>query len=149
MYKKGAAIILIFNMVLLMVCFNIKAISINRTVGRKHTTTQAYQKKPVIEEKKVSKLNFLGLVTEDVSNQRILQVNVLERKSIIKIDEEDYKNLLKIVEAEAGGEDYTGKLLVANVIINRVQSDEFPNTVTEVIFQREKGITQFSPDSVK
>ena len=35
--------------------------------------------------------------------------------------------------------------MVANVIINRVQNDAFPDTVTEVIFQRENGVSQFSP----
>ena len=46
---------------------------------------------------------------------------------------------------EAGGEDEEGKLLVANVVLNRVASEEFPNTVTEVVFQQDNGTTQFSP----
>ena len=53
--------------------------------------------------------------------------------------------MLRIVEAEAGGEDRIGKLLVANVIINRVNHEDFPDTVTDVIFQRENGVSQFSP----
>lgn len=67
------------------------------------------------------------------------------KKAVVEYSEEDYNNLLKIVEAEAGGEDSKGKLLVANVIINRVKNDRFPDTITEVIYQREKGVTQFSP----
>ena len=51
----------------------------------------------------------------------------------------------RIVEAEAGSEDEDGKLLVANVVLNRMNSEAFPDTVTEVVFQREKGISQFSP----
>lgn len=51
------------------------------------------------------------------------------------------------MEAEAGGEDRTGKLLVANVIINRVRAEEFPDTVTEVVYQKVKNVTQFSPVS--
>ena len=42
------------------------------------------------------------------------------------MSDEDYKNLLKIVEAEAGGEDVKGKILVANVIFNRVKIRSFP-----------------------
>lgn len=38
-----------------------------------------------------------------------------------------------------------GKMLVANVIINRVLDPRFPNSVSEVIFQRENGVAQFSP----
>ena len=41
--------------------------------------------------------------------------------------------------------DEDGKLLVANVVLNRMNSDKFPDTVTEVVFQREKGVSQFSP----
>ena len=57
----------------------------------------------------------------------------------------DYENLLQIVEAEAGVEDLKGKILVANVIMNRVKNELFPNTVTDVVFQYENGVAQFSP----
>ena len=46
---------------------------------------------------------------------------------------------------EAGGEDRRGKLLVANVVINRVKSSKFPDNITDVVFQRKKNVTQFSP----
>lgn len=62
---------------------------------------------------------------------------------IITITEEDYNNLVRIVEAEATDADVVAKILVANVVINRVFSDEFPDNVTEVIFQ-ENGV-QFQP----
>ena len=50
-----------------------------------------------------------------------------------------------MVEAEAGGEDQNGKLLVANVVLNRVNNELFPDTVCEVVMQNEQGIAQFSP----
>ena len=49
------------------------------------------------------------------------------------------------MEAEASGEDETGRLLVANVVLNRVRSAAFPNTVSEVVYQRKNGKAQFSP----
>lgn len=61
------------------------------------------------------------------------------------LEEQEYQVLLKIVEAEAGGEDTTGKLLVANVVMNRVRSGHFPNTVHEVVYQKNDGKAQFSP----
>ena len=61
------------------------------------------------------------------------------------LEEQEYQVLLKIVEAEAGGEDTTGKMLVANVVMNRVRSSKFPNTVTEVVYQTLNGKAQFSP----
>ena len=49
--------------------------------------------------------------------------------------------LERIVEAEATGGDVKSKILVANVILNRVNNSIFPNTIEGVVFQ--KG--QFSP----
>ena len=56
-------------------------------------------------------------------------------------------NLLRLVEAEAGGEDLIGKMLVANVVLNRVEDKHFPSSINEVIFQSNNGVTQFSPIS--
>ncbi len=52
----------------------------------------------------------------------------------------------KLVEAEATSGDFDSKCNVASVVLNRVHSDEFPNTITEVILQK-KPCTQFSPMS--
>ena len=40
-----------------------------------------------------------------------------------------------------------GKMLVANVVLNRVKDKNFPNSINEVIFQSDNGVTQFSPIS--
>lgn len=53
----------------------------------------------------------------------------------------DIDLLAAIIECEAGGESYTGKVAVGNVVMNRVKSAVFPNTVLEVIYQNR----QFSP----
>lgn len=53
--------------------------------------------------------------------------------------------LERIVEAEATGEDLKGRILVANVILNRVKSSKFPDTVKGVVFQRDGDSVQFSP----
>ncbi len=52
--------------------------------------------------------------------------------------------LSRIISAEAGAEPMTGKLLVGNVVLNRVQSGEFPDTIYGVIFDRTYGV-QFTP----
>lgn len=61
------------------------------------------------------------------------------------MSDEDYETLLKIVEAEAGTEDIKGRVLVANVIMNRVEHEEFPDTITEVVYEYRSGVPQFSP----
>ena len=71
--------------------------------------------------------------------------NKPKKKMVINISEDDYYNLIRIVEAEATDCDIKGKILVANVIINRVKRYDFPSTVTDVIFQGDG--EQFSPIS--
>ncbi|WP_238483780.1 cell wall hydrolase [Anaerosporobacter faecicola] len=63
----------------------------------------------------------------------------------ISLGTDDKEVLLRIVEAEATGEDIKGKMLVANVILNRVKSSQFPDTVAEVVFQKNGKTVQFSP----
>ena len=86
---------------------------------------------------------FLVPVSE--SKQRNITYYRLEKTVLWDITDEDYTTLLKIVEAEAGGEDYTGKLLVANVVLNRVKDESFPDSITEVVYQTSNGRAQFSP----
>ena len=84
--------------------------------------------------------------TEPVTEAAAVQPElVVPENSIYVITAEDYDALLRIVEAEASGEDETGRLLVANVVLNRVRSAAFPNTVSEVVYQRKNGKAQFSP----
>lgn len=52
--------------------------------------------------------------------------------------------LSRIINAESGGEILKGKIAVGNVILNRVKSSYFPNTIYGVIFDKKNG-TQFSP----
>lgn len=52
--------------------------------------------------------------------------------------------LSRIISAEASGESLLGQIAVGNVVLNRVESRQYPNTVYGVIFDR-KGGTQFSP----
>lgn len=63
----------------------------------------------------------------------------------IDVTDSDYYWLTKIVEAEAGNQDEIGKILVANVIINRVKSGMFPNSIKSVIFQNNGRTYQFEP----
>lgn len=52
--------------------------------------------------------------------------------------------LARIISAESRGEPMKGKIAVGNVILNRVRSSAFPNTIYGVIFDKKYGV-QFSP----
>jgi N-acetylmuramoyl-L-alanine amidase len=57
------------------------------------------------------------------------------------MNESDKELLARLVHAEAKGEPYRGKVAVAGVVLNRLDSGEFPDSVRDVIYQK----NQFSP----
>ena len=125
MCRKGIVIIMLMQL-LLVGAFTYKENASEVTVDNKEKT--------------------LGIVTSVSSQQRVIDYGTITREILpYDISAEEYEMLLRIVEAEAGGEDTEGKILVANVVLNRVESDKFPDTIEEVIFQKNGKVTQFSP----
>lgn len=55
--------------------------------------------------------------------------------------------LSRIISAESKGEPLKGQIAVGNVVLNRVKSPAYPNTIYGVIFDRKYG-TQFSPVAI-
>lgn len=62
-------------------------------------------------------------------------------------DSDDLYWLSRIISAEAKGESLKGQIAVGNVVMNRVRSKSYPNTIYGVIFDRKNG-TQFSPVAI-
>lgn len=118
------------------------------TVTVMYGATSRFMK--IVPMKKVSEITieetgYVKRIPEAVSPPRVIHESLLERKKCYELSMVDYENLLRIVEAEATGEDIKGKILVANVVINRVKSGKFPDSVTSVIMQKDMGKVQFSP----
>lgn len=86
-------------------------------------------------------------------NAKILATQSLEsevaepeqEQPVVSISDEEKDLFARLVEAEAKGEPYEGKVAVATVVLNRVDSPEFPNTVTEVVNEVVGGTYAFSP----
>lgn len=55
--------------------------------------------------------------------------------AVSNVSNSDLDLMAAIIECEAGGESYEGKIGVGAVILNRMRSSEFPNTLSEVIYQ--------------
>ncbi|SKA72912.1 LysM domain-containing protein [Clostridium sp. USBA 49] len=66
-------------------------------------------------------------------------------KSVISYTESDLDLLARLITAEAQGEPYKAQVAVGAVVINRVQSANWPNTIKEVIYQKSNGYYQFTP----
>ncbi|MDO4942532.1 MAG: cell wall hydrolase [Lachnospiraceae bacterium] len=73
------------------------------------------------------------------------KISSFPAKRIYHISDTDFNILSRIVEAEATDKDIKSKILVANVVLNRWKSGEFPDSIEGVVFQRENGAVQFSP----
>lgn len=99
--------------------------------------------------------NNISLIDIDSINgeRRLLTINKNETKDLYKekeevvevfsynnktlyITEDDLNLMAKIVHAESKGEPQQGKIAVASVILNRVTDPKFPDTIREVIMQK-------------
>jgi len=58
---------------------------------------------------------------------------------------DDIYLLARLIHAEARGESLTGQIAVGAVILNRMASEEFPGSISDVIFQKTRGVYQFTP----
>ena len=140
MYRKYITAFLLTGMTLLSSWICVREVKIDR-ISAKPAFRMEYLDTSMEEDKQ----SFVEMLESVSSGQRIVDYEVLEQTKKYQLSDKDYDALLRIVEAEAGGEDQDGKLLVANVVLNRVNHEMFPDTVCDVVMQREKGIAQFSP----
>ncbi len=93
---------------------------------KKKEEDEAYLKKKLAEEMAMSQ-SAANSAWRDISE--------------VSFAEGDRYLLANLIYCEAGGEPYEGKLAVGSVVMNRVLSSVYPNSVTGVIYQRK----QFSP----
>ncbi|WP_010283229.1 cell wall hydrolase [Bacillus timonensis] len=62
------------------------------------------------------------------------------------VSSQEKELLARLVHAEAKGEPYEGKVAVATVVLNRVDSSEFPDSIKDVIYEKTPGGSYaFSP----
>lgn len=141
MYRKFTFRLFLYNLLLGMVWFCVKGIEINTmasTPAFQMSLTQTADNKP-------EAIRFWGFLRQAASGQRVVDYEILKKENKYELNMQDYNALLRIVQAEAGSEDEKGKKLVAGVVLNRVNHEDFPDTVEEVVFQNENGVYQFSP----
>jgi N-acetylmuramoyl-L-alanine amidase len=83
------------------------------------------------------KLNLPGVITGSAQT--------VSNPGVIPYTQSEANLLARLIMAEADSEPYSAKVAVGAVVVNRVQSNQFPNTIKEVIYQRIIGYYQFSP----
>lgn len=80
-------------------------------------------------------------LAEEIAMSRLAAQSYKRDISQVAFAESDRYLLANLIYCEAGGEPYAGQLAVGAVVINRVRSSVYPDTVTGVIYQN----AQFSP----
>lgn len=76
---------------------------------------------------------FLTLILSLLSTVKSIDNNIVVYNDY---DQDELLLLSKIVNGESHGETFSDKMRVGSIIINRVNSDLFPNTLQEVIYQK-------------
>lgn len=140
MYRKYITGLLLAGAMLVTSCICVRELKIDRISAK-----PAFRMEYLDESMEEDSHSYVETIASVSSGQRVVDYEVLEQTMQYQLSDKDYDALLRIVEAEAGGEDQNGKLLVANVVLNRVNSEVFPDTVWDVVMQKEQGIAQFSP----
>ncbi len=80
-----------------------------------------------------------GLTPDGIVGPQTLEAMGLTEKQalegISQLSEKDLDLLIRIINAEARGEPFEGQVAVGEVVLNRVASPAFPDTIEGVIFQ--------------
>jgi len=122
LYKKQKLISFIYIVnTILFVVLAIRGINIDILINPVFANTELIQEKE-------------NIITSDVITDE-------EESSAYKITAEERQLLAKLLWCEARGESYECQKAVISVVMNRVCSNEFPNNITDVIYQE----NQFEP----
>lgn len=144
---KSFALILCLSMLITGACaVNANEMNLNRELSGNVLDMTLEEMQAEMKKENVQEVYRYREMPQDVSSpERYVNYDVLVNENAISLDDESKEILCRIVEAEAGNEDEKGRMLVANVVMNRVESSRFPNTVRGVVFQKSGGLYQFSP----
>jgi N-acetylmuramoyl-L-alanine amidase len=96
----------------------------------------------IAKNPQVSNPNVIS-IGQNINTDSTATQTATTAKNAMSVSAEDKALMAKLVRAEAESEPFAGKVAVATVILNRVASPDFPNTVREVIYQS----GQFTPVS--
>ena len=146
MYKNCALILCLSMLITGMCAVNANELNMNQELSGGVLDMTLEEMQTELKEEDIQEVyRFREMMQSISSPERTVDYSVLVNENAIYLDKESIEILCRIVEAEAGTEDEKGRILVANVVMNRVESSRFPDTVKGVVFQKSGGLYQFSP----
>lgn len=108
-------------------------------IDEAETQALAYEAKAKEEEANIAALK--KKLAEEIALSKLAAQSSWRDISEVSFEEGDRYLLANLIYCEAGGEPYAGQIAVGAVVVNRVLSSVYPNTVVGVIYQNK----QFSP----
>ncbi|MGH4052720.1 MAG: LysM peptidoglycan-binding domain-containing protein [Clostridium sp.] len=84
-------------------------------------------------------------LTGTISSTPVQTTPVKANPAAIKYTESELNLVSRLISSEARGESYNAQVAVGAIIVNRVKSGYFPNSITAVINEQTNGNYQFSP----
>lgn len=106
--------------------------------GLEEQLLECEQEKNHLELKNKALQEHLDILDDNtVDSEETVDLGLIEDD----LSDEDVYWLSRIISAESKGEPIEGQIAVGNVIMNRIKSDKFPDTIKDVVFQK----NQFSP----
>ena len=98
----------------------------------------------VYSEPAVSEAATQTTASEPADSTRATETTTAPAEDGPEISEEDLALMACLVYAEAGNQDQIGQRLVADVVLNRVASPDYPDTISGVIYERHGNVWQFT-----
>ncbi|MBQ9360985.1 MAG: cell wall hydrolase [Lachnospiraceae bacterium] len=102
-------------------------------ISEKEKEALAYEAKLVASQSTLASLKTKLAEEEELARQA--EKMAFRDLSEVSVGAGDRDLLAAIIQCEAGGEPYAGKIAVGAVIMNRVRSGAFPNTIAGVVYQ--------------
>ena len=92
----------------------------------------------------VTSAESLEYPPETTQSLQIEEITVPEHKPVYNYTEEELDLLARLIYSEGGIESYDTKLKIGSVVMNRVDDPYFPNTIREVIYQKNQFSVTFT-----
>lgn len=147
MIKKSIKGFIIISSIILGLCINNNEVKADE-LSQIESLTEATEYANVLAAIEGIDSQVLGTVNMTETSDGLVVISAITGEELVygnklTITKSEYDDLCKIVQAEAGNQGEEGKMLVASVILNRLNSTDFANDIHSVIFQK----SQFSPVS--
>lgn len=121
---------------ILILCFGIMFCLYDQLLNDKEKLIdEQYEMICTLLKEKPKVIKEIKVQTVEVEKIIEVEVEVQPEPNIYYVTEKEYELLCKIVMWEAGSEPFKCKQMVCQTVLNRVESDLFPNSIYDVLYQ--------------